>query len=568
METEGLQDIRRRYGLNRVVPPNPQEILANLDLETFARVMPRPERSSLYRDLDTQTDDATRPEIERSAFFNSITGSGEVLIPIEVDAEGHLLDGFRRVAISRALGIDRIPVVVLTGWRGDPLRVLELKRSYIREVNATTRHLGLSERRDMAKALLGADEQRFRAGEVQSRQSYGLIAAQCGLSQHTVENLERDEYYLRYRSRCEGEQRLRGDERLRATSPIPPERRLDVNAAWRRGFGDISPRRSLSGLEDAAKKRRKELGQLPEGLDRDEKLALLEDSIAVLTPRMEELEKGKEGDRLDKEKRAEERAKREAEYELSRKQRLVQDFTGDLLVLTEGDSRSVSFATLVENDRDVEQVVTALNQGGKVAYRSAVSLGADGALQYEAADLTEQSLRRLVQRVREEGVVKAGENTWPVRTLADARLLRHLLDRREAGEVMALEVVLDGRVVARRNADQWLLLQLHRQLNKSSVVEAAAGEGTDPDTEGGHPEGPDQRIAQRKPKSEEPDALAQLMACCIVLEEIERRLEESGRMSGAFEEWDRLTDRALGALRGIRRRVPELNGVDWPSSGF
>ena len=145
VETENLKAIHRRYELTRVVPPNPREILANLDLETFAKVMPRPERPNLFRDLDAQTDDATRAEIERSALFNSIEEAGEVLIPPEVDEEGHLLDGFRRVAISRALGIDRILVVVLTGWRGDPLQVLELKRSYIREVNATTRHLGLSD---------------------------------------------------------------------------------------------------------------------------------------------------------------------------------------------------------------------------------------------------------------------------------------------------------------------------------------------------------------------------------------------------------------------------------------
>ena len=213
---------------------------------------------------------------------------------------------------------------------------------------------------------------------------------------------------------------------------------------------------------------------------------MIADAVAVLMPRMKALDDEREVDKVRKEAEAREKARREAESELSRKQHLVQNFTADLLVIpTEGDSRSVSLATLLNDDREVERAMTALDQGGRVACRSAVSLGADGDLHYAKEDLAKPSLGRLVQRVREEGVLKAGEHTWPVRALADDGLLRLLDDRREAGDALTLEVMLDGRVVAKRNADSGVLLKLHRELHKSNTLETSVEVNGEADDQAG-----------------------------------------------------------------------------------
>ena len=321
-------EIHQRYGLERVIPSNTREIIANLNIHTFADVVPRLERSGFDFHGDRQSDDATSPEIHRSALLTSIEQAGEILIPVEVDEEGHLLDGFRRVAIAHALNLEEIPVVVLKGWWGDPAQVLEQKRSYIREINTTARVLGLHDRKDLARKLLGEDEQRFGAGEVASRQSYGLIAAQTGLSQHTVEDLEKAHYYLRYRARCEGEQRLRGDGRLRATTPIPPEGRLDEQDAWGRGFPDDNRKRSLAGLQEAAGERRLLLGKQPQGPERQEREALLEDALAVLSPRMIALDREREETKKQQEVKAQEaaatKARREAEVESARRRQTTE----------------------------------------------------------------------------------------------------------------------------------------------------------------------------------------------------------------------------------------------------
>ncbi len=286
-ETDQIHEIRKRFGLTREVVSDSKELLKRLNRETFAGVMPRPERTGSYGDRDDQSDDVKSVEARRSSLLISIEEAGEILQPIEVDPDNNLLDGFRRVQIAQSLGIESLPMVILGGWRGDKQQVEALKFAYIREVNLTSRVLSLDDRRKLANQLLGEDELRFLSGEVANRQSYGLIACQVGLNQRTVEGLERDNHYLRFRARCEGEQRLRGDGRLRATSPIPPEMRLDGRDAWQRGFDKASPRRTISGLQEEAKKRRKFLETLSVGPDRRQKEALLEDAVKVLMPVME-----------------------------------------------------------------------------------------------------------------------------------------------------------------------------------------------------------------------------------------------------------------------------------------
>lgn len=243
------------------------------------------------------------------------------------------MDGFRRFLIATALNIKGISFVILKGWRGDPHQVMERERAYIREVNNTARILNLQDRKQMARKLLGEDENRFLAGEVKYRQSYGLIAAQTGLSQQTVEVLERDHCYIRYRARCEGEPRLRGDSRLRSTTPIPPGERLDEADAWRRGFSHLAgKKRSVAGLLEAAEERRRALAELSEGLERQEQEALLEDALSVLMPKMEILDRQKQEDKQSKEAaekaQTEANAKREAEIELERKKRYVEESPG------------------------------------------------------------------------------------------------------------------------------------------------------------------------------------------------------------------------------------------------
>ena len=306
--------IRKRYGLDRVYPPDAAERLVRLNLEAFIDVMPRPEGPTNHGyDSEHLSDDVHAPGHKRSALLLSIEESGEVLTPIEADEDDNLLHGFRRILIAKAMGIVKeVPLVILTGWRGDPQQREEQKRAYIREVNLTGRHLSLAEKKKLARRLLGEDERRFKSAEVKLRQTYALIAAQTGLGQRTVENEERDHHYLRFRARCEGEQRLRGDGNPRGTSPIPPEKRLMEEDAWRRGFGpDASKKRSVAGLDEAAKERRKLLGELPEGDERLEQEALLSDALAVLKPTMERLEV----------ERAEAKAKKEAEEERRRKAR-------------------------------------------------------------------------------------------------------------------------------------------------------------------------------------------------------------------------------------------------------
>jgi hypothetical protein len=252
-------EICKRYGLIREVPSNPQQVLARLNRVTFSDVMARPEKKFRYS-IDQQSDDPNAEDVEHSALFSSISEAAEVLKPLEIDDAYNIVDGFRRDFIAQALGIEEVPVVVLKGWRGSPQEVEEQKRSYIREVNTTGRYLDLDDRRRLAKKLLEEDEQRFLRCEVKYRQSYALIAAQTGLSQRTIETLERDHCYLRYRARCKGEQRLRGDGRLRSTTPIPPEQRLEERDAWSRGFPDMTGRkRSIAGLEEAANQRRESL---------------------------------------------------------------------------------------------------------------------------------------------------------------------------------------------------------------------------------------------------------------------------------------------------------------------
>lgn len=81
IETDSTQEIHHRYGLERVVASDPQEIIAKLNLQTFVDVMPRPERFAFDYDRDWQSDDVKQLASHRSALLDSIEQSGEILRP-------------------------------------------------------------------------------------------------------------------------------------------------------------------------------------------------------------------------------------------------------------------------------------------------------------------------------------------------------------------------------------------------------------------------------------------------------------------------------------------------------
>ena len=98
--------------------------------------MPRPERPNLFRDLDAQTDDATRPETERSALFNSIYEAGEVSAGLTrgVPSKRLLRDGDALGFSRRRYQPGRVPRVHAT----DP-RVADRELADEGEVSLTTK---------------------------------------------------------------------------------------------------------------------------------------------------------------------------------------------------------------------------------------------------------------------------------------------------------------------------------------------------------------------------------------------------------------------------------------------
>jgi hypothetical protein len=87
-----------------------------------------------------------RPE-ELDALKASITEHG-VLVPVEYDEDGNILDGHNRVAICKAAGITKWPTIVRKGLSEAG------KRARVRELNLARRHLSTAQKKLIVRAQL------------------------------------------------------------------------------------------------------------------------------------------------------------------------------------------------------------------------------------------------------------------------------------------------------------------------------------------------------------------------------------------------------------------------------
>jgi ParB-like chromosome segregation protein Spo0J len=99
-----------------------------------------------YQPLPPLTDD------EYAALMADIKANG-VLVPIEVDENGNVLDGHHRARICEELGISP-PTVVRTGLTEDQ------KHEHALRLNLTRRHLTTVQKRDLIHAELKRDASR------------------------------------------------------------------------------------------------------------------------------------------------------------------------------------------------------------------------------------------------------------------------------------------------------------------------------------------------------------------------------------------------------------------------
>ena len=99
-----------------------------------------------------------------------------ILVPVELDEQGVVLDGHHRVRAARELGISTWPYVVRRGLSEED------KRSHARKLNLLRRHLAPEQKR----AVIG--EQLLETPRRSDRQ----IAAQLGVSNSTVSLVRRD----------------------------------------------------------------------------------------------------------------------------------------------------------------------------------------------------------------------------------------------------------------------------------------------------------------------------------------------------------------------------------------
>lgn len=106
---------------------------------------------------------------ERAALAADIHAHG-VLVPVEYDEVGEILDGYHRVAICRQLGISDWPKIVRPG-----LSTAE-KLSHARRLNLARRHLSSAQKRSLIAAELSA------APEASNR----AIGDRLGVDSHTV----------------------------------------------------------------------------------------------------------------------------------------------------------------------------------------------------------------------------------------------------------------------------------------------------------------------------------------------------------------------------------------------
>ena len=103
-------------------------------------------------------------EGEYAALRASIVERG-VLVPVELDDKGKVLDGHHRLRICRELGLKDYPTIIRPGL-SEPE-----KRAHILTLNADRRHLSQEEKRDLARTLPGSTRQ---------------VAEKLGISPQTV----------------------------------------------------------------------------------------------------------------------------------------------------------------------------------------------------------------------------------------------------------------------------------------------------------------------------------------------------------------------------------------------
>jgi len=98
-----------------------------------------------------------------------------IMVPIEVDEDGNVLDGHHRLRIAEELGVS-CPRTVRAG-----LSERE-KRTHARQLNIARRHLGSKQKRDLIEAELRDDSERS------NRQIGGAL----GVSKNTVDSVRQE----------------------------------------------------------------------------------------------------------------------------------------------------------------------------------------------------------------------------------------------------------------------------------------------------------------------------------------------------------------------------------------
>jgi site-specific DNA-methyltransferase (adenine-specific) len=121
-----------------------------------------------------------RPE-EREALKADIAKRG-VLVPVEVDEDGNILDGFNRTEIAQELGIEA-PRIVRSGWSE------EEKVEHALKINLLRRHLGPVSWGEAFRKL--AEVRGVRIGtqgrQVQKTDTVSVLAKELGVDERTAE---------------------------------------------------------------------------------------------------------------------------------------------------------------------------------------------------------------------------------------------------------------------------------------------------------------------------------------------------------------------------------------------
>ncbi len=111
---------------------------------------------------------------EFEALKSDIAARG-VLIPVEFDEEGNLLDGYHRLRACKELGIEDWPSIIRVGLSE------EEKRDHVRLVNLARRHLNREQRRELIRQKL------LETPEWSDRRVAGLL----GVDHKTVASIRR-----------------------------------------------------------------------------------------------------------------------------------------------------------------------------------------------------------------------------------------------------------------------------------------------------------------------------------------------------------------------------------------